>query len=86
MSLTTFSRAFRALGQSFGTEAADTEIESHGLLLSRISASFTKAADRLDAESKAEAEAFAAAHGCTVDHIAMTTMICPCCGVRKGAR
>lgn len=84
MSLSMFSRTLRALGHSFGTEAADTEIESHGLLLARISAGFTKAADRLDAESKAEAEAYAAAHKRTVDHANMRTAICPCCGVRRG--
>lgn len=84
MSLSIMSRTLRALGQSFGSEAADTEIESHGLLLSRISAGFTKAADRLDAESKAEAEAWAKEHACTVDHARMTTQICPCCGARKG--
>ena len=83
MSLSMFSRTLRALGHSFGTEAADTEIESHGLLLARISAGFTKAADRLDAESKAEAEQFARDHACTVDHAAMTTQICPVCGTRK---
>jgi hypothetical protein len=84
MSLSLMARMLRALGQSFGTEAADTEIESHGLLLSRISAGFTKAADRLDEESRSEAMAFAKAHECTVDHAKMTTQICPCCGVRRG--
>ncbi len=84
MSLSIMSRALRALGHSFGDEAAATEIESHGLLLARVSAGFTKAADRLDAESKAEADAFAREHACTVDHAKMTTQICPCCGVRRG--
>lgn len=83
MTLSIMSRTLRALGQSFGSEAADTEIESHGLLLSRISAGFTKAAVALEAESLAEAQGFAKEHACTVNHLLMKTPICPCCHVRK---
>lgn len=83
MSLSIMARTLRALGQSFGSEAADTEVESHGLLLSRMSAGFTKAAQALDDESRAEAEAYAAESRCTVDHAKMLTPICPCCSARK---
>lgn len=78
------SRALRALGHTFGEQAAITEVESHGLLLARASLAFTKAADRLDDESLAEAQAFAEQHKCTVDHASMRTAVCPCCGVRRG--
>src|SRR3546814_12520971 len=57
--------------------------EAHSDLLILMGDAALEAADQLDEESRSEAMAFAKAHECTVDHVKMTTPVCPCCHVRK---
>lgn len=78
------SRTLRALADGFEIQSKAAEDESVVILMLNMSLAHHHAAAKLDEESRAEAEAFAKAHACTVDHAKMTTAICPCCGVKKG--
>lgn len=84
MSLTIQSRVLRALAKGYEARAKLAEDEARGLLLADMAIAHEIAAADLDAQSRADAEAFAKEHACTVDHVKMTTAICPCCGTRRG--
>lgn len=84
MSLSIQAAVLRALANGYETRAKVAEDEARALLLTDMALANRIAAAELDEASIAAAVKFAAEHQCTVDHAAMTTAICPCCGVRKG--
>jgi len=79
MSLSHHIRAMNALGDAFERQAALSSIEADQLLLMSIATAHRAAAQELLAESKAEAETFATAHRCTVEHATMKWPLCPVC-------
>lgn len=79
MSLSHHIRAMNAVGDAFERQAALSSVDADQLLLMSIGTAYRAAAQELLAESKAVAEAFAAAHSCIVNHAAMKWPLCPVC-------
>lgn len=84
MSVSLHIRSLRALGNAFEVRAKLAEDEARGLLLADMAMAHHMAADKMAADSLAEATDFAAAHSCTVDHAAMKQAVCPCCSAKRG--
>lgn len=84
MSLTIQAAVLRAVANGYEFRAKAAEDEGRAFLLLDMALANRMAAEELDEASRAQAIAFAREHACTVDHVKMTTAICPCCGVRRG--
>lgn len=84
MSLTIQSAVLRAVANGYEFRAKAAEDEGRALLLHDMALANRMAAEELDEASRAQAIAFAREHACTVNHLTMTTAICPCCATRKG--
>ena len=79
MSLFHHIRVMHALGDAFEGQAGQTSLGGHDTLLMSIATAYRVAAREVENYSRAEAEAFGVAHRCTVNHLAMKTVLCPVC-------
>lgn len=92
MSLSDHARATRIMADSF-TEAGDevkrkarnnpAMMEAAGTLIA-LALGFEKAANRMEAEVRADAAIMADGHRCSVDHASITTSRCAACGAPRG--
>jgi hypothetical protein len=78
--LSDHARAFRILADVWVDEFTSQTDEHLCLMAGMLSSGYGRAADRMEAEARADI----VGHACTIDHRAMGSTACPACKAPRG--